>query len=172
MGSFQANRRANEAIALINEYQRKKDAEFPLMDRPCGTPGAVYSVMVEGNTLALGVTLPFNIEQSLPPEARERLKAAMHDAVLPIVEQFYRDVWLHTIAGKVIDDTGPMPSKWGLLFKKWIRRCWQRGEIDPRLPGRGSWKAQNWYQLPEEYQWDDPSRQDLRDTNDPTLNPR
>jgi len=109
------------------EAQRQKDKDFPPLERPCGTPGAIYSLTVEGNTLACGVTLPFSIEASLPAEAREELKKRIHDAMLPAVERFYRDVWDKTIAGKVIDDTGVMPKRWEQLFTKWIsRKLWRK----------------------------------------------
>ena len=116
------------------------------MERPCGTPGAVYTVYVEGRDLGCVAHLPFDIESALPAEAAEEMKQALHDALLPIVETFYRKVWDQTIAGKHIDgDTEPMPKRWEMLFTKWLHRCLNRGEW-PEFLGR---RIMNEYQIPD-----------------------
>jgi hypothetical protein len=134
------NRRTAAAAA-------EKDRTFPPMERPCGTPGAIYSIVVDGNTLAVGVTLPFSIETSLPAEAKETLKKDLHDAILPMVERFYRDVWPDRIAGKIIDDTGRMPKRWEQLFTAWIKRKLWRKEWFV-LDGK---TMSNRHQVPYEY---------------------
>jgi hypothetical protein len=135
------------------EAQRRADLDklYPPMARPCGTPGAVYTITVKGRDLGCVVHLPFSIERALPADAKKRMKQALHDALLPIVEQFYRDVWEQTIAGKKLaDDPEPMPARWELLFAKWIRRCLNRGEV-PIVDGRKIWHESG---LPNAYRAD------------------
>lgn len=139
---------------------KERDRMYPPIERPCGTPGAVYSIVVEGCDLGISVRLPFDIPSSLPAEAQIEMKKALHDAVLPVVERFYRAVWVETLAGKTIDDSGPLPKRWGLLFEKWIRRCWQRGSAPEGIGNIPGWGASNFHMLADEYRWERPSRAD------------
>jgi hypothetical protein len=140
--------RRHKAVENLNARIAEIDARFPKIERPCGTPGAIYTVVVEGNTLGCTAELPFDIEKSLPADAKEKMKAALHDATLPIVEQFYRNVWQKTIAGKILaDDPDPMPARWELLFSAWLLRCLQRGEA-PTMDGHVIYSK---HSLPEAY---------------------
>lgn len=145
MGNFNAQRRfaAEQPARDAADAERRRllDERFPPMQRPCGTPGAVYTVVVEGNDLGCTAHLPFDIASALPAEAAEEMKQALHDALLPIVETFYRKVWDQSIAGKLIaDDPEPMPDHWEQLFSKWLYRCVNRGEM-PTFEGRTIWSA-------------------------------
>jgi hypothetical protein len=148
--SFAQQEARKAVVASLNQRIAEKDALFPRLERPCGTPGAVYTITVEGNDLGCTVHLPFGIEDAIPASAKVEMKAALHDALLPIVERFYRRVWTETIAGKKLsDDPKPMPKRWELLFAKWLERCFQRGEM-PTVEGR---IISNEYCLPEAYKW-------------------
>jgi hypothetical protein len=142
---------ASRTVADYHAAQRQAqiDADLPPIERPCGTPGAVYSITVKGCDLKCAVHLPFNIAAAVPKAAHEDMKKALHDAVLPIVEKFYRDVWDKTIAGKYLgDDPVRMPKRWEGLFTKYIKRCFQRGE---RALIEGRWRDGHYDQLPLHY---------------------
>jgi hypothetical protein len=148
--SIAQSARQREAVTRSERFIAERDAKFPAIERPCGTPGAVYTIVVEGDDLGVLVRLPFNIEQSLPADAQQKLKAEIHDAILPVIETFYRRVWDKTIAGKKIgDDPDPMPKRWELLFTKWLKRCFERG-TSLHLEGR---EISNRHMLPERYRW-------------------
>lgn len=133
--------------ADVERHRREKDSLFPPLERPCGTPGAVYTVVAERRELACSVTLPFTVEEAVPAEALETLKQALHDTMLPLVERFYQDVWANTLAGRCIDgDAEPLPPTWSGLFFKWLDRCVARGE-QPSFQGRTIWSAQSVYNL-------------------------
>ncbi len=152
MGNYSLSsvERRRQSVDSLRKLSEEKDRNFPRMDRPCGTPGAVYSIFMDDGRLGCVVDLPFDVEDAIPAEAVDTMKKALHDAMLPVIEQFYRDVWDGTIAGKIIDgDSEPMPKRWELLFTKWIKRCFDRDE-HPMLDGREIW---NIYQLPERYDW-------------------
>lgn len=141
---MEQRRLGRDALAA---YQTEKDMRFPPMERPCGTPGAVYTITVEGNDLGCTAHLPFDIATALPAEAAEKMKQALHDAVLPIVEAFYRRVWDQTIAGRIIDgDDKPMPETWEGLFFKWLDRCVDRGEM-PVFNGVTIWNRHSVWNL-------------------------
>jgi hypothetical protein len=139
----------SEPSALAVRMQEINE-RFPPIPRPCGTPGAVYSIIIDGKELGCVVTLPFNIADAIPASAKEDMKRELHDAILPIVERFYRRVWDKTIAGKTLgDDKEPMPKRWGLLFTKWMERSFERGDT-PVIENRIHFSAQS---LPREYWW-------------------
>jgi hypothetical protein len=154
MGNWspEKDRRRREAREGVCQRRREINERLPKLERPCGTPGAVYTVTVQGNVLGCTAELPFDIEAAIPASAKESMKKALHDAMLPIVEQFYRDVWTKTIAGKTLaDDPEPMPERWELLFSKWLRRCLERGER-PVVEGRTIFSV---YSLPQAYRPED-----------------
>lgn len=143
------HRATSDHISSLN--QAALNDRLPAIERPCGTPGAVYSITVRGCNLKCAVRLPFNIASAVPEAAHEDMKKAMHDAVLPIIEKFYRDVWDETIAGKRLgDDPDKMPKHWKWLFTKYIRRCFQRGE---RALIDGRWREERYDRLPPHYRW-------------------
>ena len=87
-----------------------------LLSRPvfptCRTPGAVYQTDVLPRCIVHTVMLPQSIQLS---DAKERaLAKALHDAVLPVMEQFYRDNWNKFFAERIIDGDR-MPKRWSDL---------------------------------------------------------
>lgn len=148
-------RQRGEALLRAKEVRKQT---FPAIERPCGTPGAVYTIIVDGDQLCISVKLPFQIETAIPAEAKEAMKKSLHDGILPVIERFYRDVWDGTLAGEIIDgDREPMPKRWELLFTNWIRRCFRRGE-GAQIDGRYRF---SYYELPASYQWPGPDREDV-----------
>lgn len=139
-----------QALDASESSQARINRLAPPIERPCGTPGAVYSITVKGHDLKCAVHLPFDIASAVPKEAHEDMKKALHDAVLPIVEKFYRDVWDTTIAGKRLgDDPERMPPRWEWLFTKWLKRCFERGQW-PMVEGR---MRHSQFDLPLKYKW-------------------
>jgi hypothetical protein len=125
--------------AAQHEWMAERDRLLPPMDRPCGTPGAVYTIVADGRELSCSVELPFDVNAAIPASALEDLKRALHDTMLPLVETFYRGVWDETLAGKLIDgDDKPLPWSWEGLFFRWLDRCVARGEM-PTFDGRKIW---------------------------------
>lgn len=149
-GSWKQIYRERDANKREAAERARIDEVAPPIERPCGTPGAVYSISVEGRDLKCDIRLPFNIAAATPREAHDDMKRALHDAILPIIEKFYRDVWDQTIAGKRLgNDPGKMPAHWELLFTKWLKRCFERGEW-PMIEGR---QRHSQFDLPTKYKW-------------------
>ena len=78
---------------------------------PCKTPGAVYTTALRPRLLRLDVLVPEPLFDGTKAEQDELVKR-FHDALLPAVEQVYREKW-HLLAGKRVDgDTDPLPPSW------------------------------------------------------------
>src|SRR6202007_1904503 len=107
----------------------KLDKKLPFIEKPCGTPGAVYTIVAKGNEIGCLVELPFQIEDALPPSAVEVLKKQLHDAMLPLVEAYYKTVWDSVLSGKVIgDDPEPLPYFYHQLFHQYEKRQAERND--------------------------------------------
>lgn len=169
MGNWSPERARQNAQmrADMERHNAEKDRMYPPLERPCGTPGAVYTIVAEGSELSCSVRLPFAVEEAVPAEALETLKKAVHDTMLPLVEQFYRDVWPDTLAGRCIDgDDDPLPPTWTGLFFKWLDRCVARGE-QPTFEGRIIWSKQSVFNLRQDA--DSDRRRQLLKASQPSL---
>lgn len=97
--------------------QMAKPEERPAEESPCGTPGAVYSTRYEpiSNRICLSIELPARgILNSID---RPPLTAALHNALLPVIEAFYREHWGHFAGQLVPGDPDPLPATYEELFE-------------------------------------------------------
>lgn len=79
----------------------------------CKTPGAVYGTYFRANKLALHVNFPVPLLPSgMSKDEEQRWVCALHNAILPVVEQMFRTHW-GNIAGKQIEvGQMRMPETW------------------------------------------------------------
>jgi hypothetical protein len=104
---------------LMGHPQRPKPEERPGdPKRPCGTPGAVYTTRYEsgygGDYISLSIKLPSPF--LLDAIERPPLTADLHNALLPVIEKFYRDNWGHFAGRRVAGDPDPLPATYDELF--------------------------------------------------------
>jgi hypothetical protein len=101
--------------------QRPKPEPRPTPEKPCGTPGAVYSTWYDpsfkGDLITVRIRVP--ISELIEKIDRPSLTAELHNALLPVIEKFYRDNWAH-FAGQIIPgDDAPLPATYDELFRKY-----------------------------------------------------
>lgn len=95
-------------------------------DRPCGTPGAIYSTSMTENSIRLGIKLPIvrrpNGVEKLPlaelsEKQRKDLSANLHNQILLVMEDFYERLWPKVFAnGRMASDPHPMPKEYCDLY--------------------------------------------------------
>lgn len=99
--------------------QRPKPEERPDdPKKPCGTPGAVYTTRYKpgygGDYISLSIKLPAAFV--LDTIERAPLTAELHNALLPVIEKFYRDNWSLFAGKRVTGDPAPLPATYAELF--------------------------------------------------------
>ena len=78
----------------------------------CKTPGAIYETSFRSKQVILEVNLPVEFFEDLSKRKEKKLAEDLHNALLPAMEQIYREFW-SKLAGKVIEkDDEPMPRSW------------------------------------------------------------
>lgn len=79
----------------------------------CRTPGAVYGTYFRPNKLALHVEFPVPLlPRGMPKDEEQRWVCALHNAILPIIEQMFRTHW-DSVAGRQIEvGQKRMPERW------------------------------------------------------------
>ena len=80
----------------------------------CRTPGAVYETEFFDGHLVHRIVFPFPVfKNGMGPERQRRLDKKIHAALLPVIEEFYRDNW-QFFAERIIDGER-MPEQWEQL---------------------------------------------------------
>ena len=79
---------------------------------PCRTPGTVYDTNINPDRIRLAIRMPVNLLSDITEEQKQQLVMDLHNALLPVVEQVFRQQW-RQMSGKLIKGhTRPMPETW------------------------------------------------------------
>ena len=82
-----------------------------LTNTVCRTPEAVYFTGIDKRILRLNVDFPVDM-LSTNQDAESVLITKLHEAILPVIEDLYRERW-NLLAGKNLGiDPKPMPERW------------------------------------------------------------
>lgn len=80
----------------------------------CRTPGTVYETKVTPDCVTFKVKLPRQMLATIGSVQERDIAKSIHDRVLPLIEDLYRQFWRAHFARQEVDGT-IMPEKWEML---------------------------------------------------------